>query len=374
MPARSELNAVPFIDLSRGFARDKEEIFDSWQRLGSHGSFVLGEEVREFEERVAGYLGARHCVSVNSGSDALWLSLKALGIGPGDEVITVANTFIATVWAIAATGATPVMVDVGPDLNISPPAVETAITNNTRAIVSVHLAGNPAKLRELDLLSKAHNLIHLEDCAQAIGACSDGKKIGSDSFVGAFSLHPLKNLGVLGDGGFVATHSDAVFEDLLLIRNHGLQNRDTAVTWGFNSRLDAFQAAVANIRLKKLDELNERRVEIANYYRERLAEFLGFQEDSEHSHCVFHNFIARSTRRDEIIEFAAAHGVEVKIHYPKPIHLLPIDGQPQIRADQPLSTTEALAGEIFSLPIFPELTDSEVEMVEQTVRKFFDVC
>ena len=124
MPARSELNAVPFIDLSRGFARDKEEIFDSWQRLGSHGSFVLGEEVREFEERVAGYLGARHCVSVNSGSDALWLSLKALGIGPGDEVIT-ANTFIATVWAIAATGATPVMVDVGPDLNISPPAVET---------------------------------------------------------------------------------------------------------------------------------------------------------------------------------------------------------------------------------------------------------
>ena len=215
-------------------------------------------------------------------------------------------------------------------------------------------------MRELDLLSKAHNLIHLEDCAQAIGACSDGKKIGSDSFVGAFSLHPLKNLGVLGDGGFVATHSDAVFEDLLLIRNHGLQNRDTAVTWGFNSRLDAFQAAVANIRLKKLDELNERRVEIANYYRERLVEFLGFQEVSEHSHCVFHNFIARSTRRDEIIEFGCARR-RSENSLPETHSLITHRRTaPDPRRSAAQHNRGTGRGD-FQFPIFPELTDSKLK-------------
>jgi dTDP-4-amino-4,6-dideoxygalactose transaminase len=372
MPTNSRSVGVPFVDLSRAFNRDKDEIFQSWEGLGSAANFVLGAEVRDFENRISSYLGARYCVSVNSGSDALWLSLKALNIGHGDEVITVANTFIATAWAIAAVGATPVMVDVGLDMNISPEAVEAAINSKTRAIVSVHLAGNPAKLRELNSLAHDNKLVHIEDSAQAIGASLSGKKIGSGSLAAAFSLHPLKNLGVLGDGGFVATNSDEVYEKLKLLRNHGLVSRDNVTAWGFNSRLDAFQAAVANIRLKKLDVLNERRIAIANFYKERLGEYIDFQEIAEDSSCVFHNCIARSKHRDELVAFAAKKKVEVKIHYPIPIHMQPILGNPSIRLTQPLLMTEALVKEIFSLPVFPELTDTEIEIVENTIRSFFN--
>ena len=362
---------VPFVDLSRGFKRDRVSVFEYFETLGLNSNFILGDIVSDFETRIADYLNANYCISVNSGSDALWLSLKALDIGPGDEVITVGNSFIATVWAIAAVGATPVIVDVGLDMNISPDAISDAVTTRTKAIVSVHLAGNPAELTLINKLANEFNLLHVEDCAQAIGAEYSGVKIGSESFVAAFSLHPLKNLGVWGDGGFVVTSERKLYDKLKLLRNHGLIDRDNVSSWGFNSRLDAFQAAVAIVRLDLLDKLNDRRISIADYYRNSLENYIDFQQISDSSKCVFHNCIARSTHRNEIIEFARLRGIELKIHYPIPVHRHNINSEPRVKCGRSLAMTEMFSQTIFSMPIFPELTDSEVNAVETVIRGFF---
>ena len=369
-----QVTSVPFVDLGRGFARDQHEVLERWRVSGNNGNFILGEAVVEFERAMAKFLDAKHCVSLNSGSDAIWLSLKALGIKPGDEVVTVANSFIATVWAIAAVGATPVMVDIGIDLNIDPVAIENAITNKTRAIISVHLAGNPVQLDEINRIAERHGLIHIEDAAQAIGAEYNRRKVGSRSLIAAFSLHPLKNLGVWGDGGFVVTNSDQVNIALKSLRNHGLINRDSVGEWGYNSRLDAFQAIVASVRLAKLDGLNDRRREIANFYRENLQDFLQFQYIHHAALPVFHNCIAliNSEWRDELIIFAGAKGVELKVHYPIPAHKQAIEGAPRIRVPNSLDMTEKLASRIISLPVFPELTNLEIETVVRVVREFFN--
>lgn len=363
--------AVPFVDLSRQFRALEKELTEAFLEVGRSGIYIMGERLESFEKKMAAYLGVRHVLGVADGSSALFLIFKSLGIGAGDEVITAPNSFIATAWTIAATGAKPVFVDVLEDMNIDPDQIEKKITSRTKAIVPVHLAGRPAAMDAILKIAERHRVAVVEDAAQAIGASYRGKKVGGFGKAAGFSLHPLKNLGVYGDGGMITTNDDGLAATLRKLRNHGLINRDECEFWGFNSRLDPLQAAFAEIKLTKLDHWNERCREIAGIYRKGITQAVKHPVDQADEICVYHNYVLQTEKRDALREYLKQHGVDTRIHYPIPIHLQKAAKDLGLKeGDFPV--TERLAKTMVSLPIFPELTDPEVTQVVESVNRFFN--
>ena len=362
---------IPFVDLAGQFRNLEGELTKAFLDIGRSGVYIMGDKLESFEIKAAEYCGVKHAIGVGHGSDAMFLILKALGIGSGDEVITATNSFIATAWVVAATGATPVLVDVAEDLNIEPALIEDAITAKTRAIIPVHLTGRPAPMDEINILAQRHGLYVVEDAAQSIGARYRGRRVGSLGLAAGFSLHPLKNLGVYGDGGLITTNDDKLNSKLRMLRNHGLRNRDECEVWGFNSRLDPMQAAFAEIKLRFLDTWNERCREIAKTYRIGLADYVQVPFDQPWEECVYHNFVIRTDRRNELIVHLKDQGVDTRVHYPIPIHLQDAAKDLGYKpGDFPRG--EEYAKTMISLPIYPELSDIQVAYIVQAVKKKFE--
>jgi len=362
---------VPYLDLC---PQVNDEAL--WQRLkeGLTGcQFVLGDAVHEFESSFAALCETRYALGLSSGTDALFLALMALGIGPGDEVITVPNSFVATASVIVAVGARPVFVDVSPDYNMDVRLIEKAITVRTKAILPVHLTGNPSDMESITQIAGKHGLRVIEDAAQAIRASINGRPVGSFGDAGCFSLHPLKNLNVWGDGGMLTTGSSELYEKIGLLRNHGLKNRDEVEVFGYNCRLDTIQAIVGGFNMGKLEEVTRRRQRNASIYDEELAgleDHVTLPVRSHGAEHVFHTYVVRAQKRAELVSYLDENGAETKIHYPIPIHLQkPYQGLGYRKGDFP--ECEKQAEEILSLPVQHHLKDEQVEYAADLIRRFY---
>lgn len=350
---------------------DPQPILDAIRDVIATGAYTLGPAVEEFEKGFAGLVGGRHAIGVNSGTDAIKLALKALGVGPGDEVITTANTFVATVGAILETGAQPVLVDCRDDYLIDPDLVEAAVTGRTKAIVPVHLSGTVADMERLCAIADQRGLHIVEDACQAILARRLDRPAGTWGMAGAFSLHPLKNLNVWGDGGVILTGNDDVADRLRMVRNHGLADRDTVALPGVNSRLDTLQAVVGNWLLPQVPEITERRIAVAERYTAAFADLAWMSPPPSvpDVRAVYHLYMLTTPHRDELLAHLVQHGVEAKIHYPIPLHLQPgFSALGYVRGDFPVA--ERLASTVLSLPVDQHLSDAQVDEVIDTVLRF----
>lgn len=371
----SKNDTISFISLNTPEKRALlEQTFDDLKKIVDKSEFILGSFVPEFEKQFAVEAGCKFGIGVNSGLDALILPLRTFGVGEGDEVITAPNSFVASAAAIALVGARPVFVDVDDDYNLNPDLLEKAINNKTKAIMPVHLTGNPCKMDKITAIAQEHGLHIIEDAAQAIGAKFDGKPVGSFSTAAGFSLHPLKNLHIWGDGGMIVTNDESVANNLKLQRNHGLKNRDEVEFFSYNSRLDTIQAAVGLNHLKLLKATTEKRIANAMLYNSRLAELSEFitppKYDAAKAKHVFHVYQTRATRRDELKTYLQDHGIETKVHYPIPIHWQKASSYLGYRrGDFPMC--DKLAGEILSLPVRENLTPDEIHRVCDTVTSFY---
>lgn len=362
---------VPFGDLRRQYRTIRAEIDAAVRRVLERGWFVLGQEVQSFELEFAEYLGAKHVVGVGSGTEALHLALLAIGIGPGDEVITVANTCVPTASAISLVGAKPALVDVDPaSFNLDPAKLEAAITPRTRAIIPVHLYGQAADMDPILQIARRHNLAVIEDAAQGHGATYRGKKLGTLGHIGCFSFYPSKNLGACGDGGAIVTNDDQLAERARMLRNYGERQRYFHKIKGSNSRLDEIQAAILRVKLRHLDSWNKRRRQIADLYnREITNPMIKKPAEMSYGSHNYHLYVIRCERREELQQHLADRGIKTLIHYPIPIHLQEAYSDlNHRRGDYPVA--EKCADEVLSLPIFPELSDQEAHYVAQCVNSF----
>jgi dTDP-4-amino-4,6-dideoxygalactose transaminase len=335
--------------------------------------FVLGPQVSAFETRFARLCDTRYAIGVNSGTDALFLSLRALGVGPGDEVITAPNSFVATAAAIVRAGATVVFADVQPDYTIDPLQVEAAVTSRTRAILPVHLTGMPADMAAIGAIAARHGLAVVEDGAQAVGATIDARPVGSFGDAGCFSLFPLKNLGVAGDGGMVTTGSPDLDRTIRLLHNHGLRSRDECEVFGYNSRLDTIQAIVGDALLDSIEQVSGARRVNAALYDEALAPLAPDVEVPPRRPAVrpvFHTYVVQVARRAELMAHLAARGVETKVHYPIPIHLQPAATHLGYKRGA-FPVAEQQAERILSLPVHEYLTVEDLAYVAETLREFY---
>jgi len=358
--AKTELK-VPYFDLKGQYQLLRDEIRTAIDRVCNKAAFTLGEEVERFERAFAEYCGVKHCVGLNSGTSALHLALLAAGIGPGDEVITTSNTFIATVEAILYTGATPVFADVDPaTANIDPAKIEKAITKRSRAIIPVHLYGRPANLGVLSKIASDRGLLMIEDACQAHGATYCGKRVGGFGHSAAFSFYPGKNLGAYGEGGALTTNNDEVAEIARALRSHGETTRYIHKYVGYNYRMDGFQAAVLNVKLKYLDDWTAKRKSFSGLYREILADVrVDLPQDSPDAECVYHLFVAHVEDRDRVRAALEERGVQTSVHYRIPIHLQ--EGLKRLGYKEgSLPQTERACQRVFSLPLFPEMTIEQV--------------
>src|SRR6516225_7326609 len=366
---------VPQLDLKRQDADLREEIRDALERVYSSAIFILGEEVNCFEREFAAYVGAKHCVAVNSGTSALHLALLAAGVVRGDEVITTANTFIGTAEAISYTGAEPVFVDIDPATgNIAPRRAEAALTPRTRAILPVHLYGRPADLDPLLDVARRNGLALIEDACQAHGARYRGKRVGALGLAGAFSFYPTKNLAACGEAGALVTNDDRVAALVRSLRTHGEGRRHFHDRVGYNYRMEAFQAAVLRVKLKRLEQWTARRQEIARLYRDLLASArLEMPVDDPANECVYHQFAVYVDDRERVQAQLEARGISTAIYYPRPIHQQAAYAGLGYRAGS-LPHSERACERVLCLPLFPELTDAEAEytaraLVEVVARR-----
>jgi dTDP-4-amino-4,6-dideoxygalactose transaminase len=349
----------------------KQEIDAALAAVLERGWYVLGQEVSTFEKEFAAYVGTRFAIGVGSGTDAIHLALRACGIGPGDEVITVAHTAVATVAAIELCGAVPVLVDIEPDhYTLDPGKVERAVTARTRAILPVHLYGQPADLAPLLGLARLHSLRVIEDCAQAHGARYGKVRVGSLGDLGCFSFYPTKNLGALGDGGMVVTSDAGLAERVRLLREYGWAERYVSHYAGLNSRLDEIQAAVLRVKLPHLDADNATRARLARIYDGKLAgTSLTLPIRRQGASHVYHLYVVRSGQRDRLREHLTRQGIGALVHYPVPIHL-----QPAYRGRLPgcdsLPVTELAAQQVLSLPLYPELDEEQVKKIADVIVGF----
>lgn len=370
MLAEAGTRRVRYVDFPAQFAEERETLMPLVERVFACGDFVGGEEVGRLEEDVARYLGARRAIALSSGTDALWLALRALGIGAGDEVITAANSFIASAAAIFHTGADPVFADVLPDQMLDPQAVEAAITPRTRAIMPVHLTGRVADMEALLDIARRHGLAVIEDAAQSFGSKSGDRYAGTIGTVGCFSAHPLKNLNAAGDAGFIVTADDAIADRIARLRNHGLGDRDTSLEFGFVSRLDTLQAAVLRHRITRVDGVIARRRKNAASYDRLLDATVAFVPAvPETMFHTYHLYVIQVEHRDEMQRRLGERGISTKIHYPVPIHLQPAAARLGYRRGS-LPATERQAERILSLPINQFLTHDDVAYVAQAVNGF----
>jgi dTDP-4-amino-4,6-dideoxygalactose transaminase len=363
---------VPFVDLAAESDAIRPQIEKAMAEVLDRGDFVLGEAVHAFEEEFAAYCGVGHAVGVDSGFSALELILRAHGIGPGDEVITAANTFVATALAIDTCGAKPVLVDIDPTTyNMAPDQIEAAITEATRAIIPVHLYGHPAEMDDIVSIAREHDLWVFEDACQAHGARYRGRRTGSLGDAAAFSFYPSKNLGAFGDGGIVVTQDSLVAELLRLLRNLGSSVKYRHDIKGYNHRLDTLQAAILREKLHLLDAGNQSRRRTAGLYQDLLAGLpLTLPETTEASEHVYHLYVIQVSERARLQEHLHERGVSTGIHYPVPIHLQPaFRGLGYERGSFPV--TEQIAGRILSLPMYPHMPLEAIAHVAESVRCFF---
>jgi dTDP-4-amino-4,6-dideoxygalactose transaminase len=363
---------IPFLDLHAAYAELRHETDAAYRRVMESGWYILGAEVEAFEQEFAAYCGVRHCIGVGNGLDALHLILRAGGIGPGDEVIVPANTFIATWLAVSYTGAAVVPVEPTlSDYNLYPEHVTAAITPRTRAIMPVHLYGAPADMNPLRQLSERHGLLLIEDAAQAHGAYYQGRRAGNLGHAAGFSFYPGKNLGAFGDGGAVTTDDNDLAHKVRLLRNYGSQVKYQNEVQGYNSRLDPIQAAFLRAKLPVLDEWNRRRQAAARRYLDGLAGLpsLTLPEVGEEADPVWHLFVIRHPRRDALQDALAKDGIGTVIHYPVPPHLSAAYRTPVWR-EGAFPITEEIARTVLSLPIGPHLAGHDQERVIAAIRKF----
>jgi len=365
---------VPFVDYPTQYRRLEGEIDAAIKEVLSKGELILRSEVRQFESDMVSFLGVEHAVGVSSGTDALHLSLLAAGVGSGDEVITVAHTFVATVAAIVHCGAKPILVDVGEDMNMDVGQVEQVMSSRTKAIIPVHLNGRLCDMEKLMEIADKHDLIVIEDAAQSLGATLDGKKAGSFGLASCFSFYPAKILGAVGDAGLVVTNDEEMAEKICLLRDHG-QQRTTGdiLCYGFTNRLDNFQAAILDVKLKHLPKWIERRRELASLYHQGLSELqeLKLPPPPLSGSCffdVYQNYVIRVKERDKLVAHLRESGIEILISWPKPMHHHEALGLGHFH----LPITEQISNEVLSLPMYPELSNEDVEFVIDSVRRFYE--
>ncbi|HEV3278034.1 MAG TPA: DegT/DnrJ/EryC1/StrS family aminotransferase [Terriglobia bacterium] len=361
---------VPYFDLKAQYAHLREDILLAVDRVCQGASFILGDEVSLFEREFAEYCEAGYCVAVNSGTSALHLALLSVGVQPGDEVITTANTFIATAEAISYTGAKPVFVDIDPcTANIDPALIEDAITPRTKAILPVHLYGRPADLDPIMEIAARHGVAVLEDACQAHGARYKGKRVGSLGRAAAFSFYPGKNLGAYGEGGALTTNDAQIAEFARAMRDHGQSQRYFHDFVGYNYRMDGFQGAVLRVKLKRLDDWTARRRELADLYRELLSDVaLDLPQDDPASDCVYHLFVAYVDERERVREALQSCGVQTAVHYPRPVHLQKAYAALGYGPGS-LPYTERASDRCLSLPLFPEMTSDQVRFAAEAVAE-----
>lgn len=359
---------VPMVDLKSQFQGIKDEVFESLRNIIESSNYILGPSVREFETKLAKYIGVPQAIGVASGTDALHIALRALEVGEGDEVITTPFTFFATVEAILYTGARPVFVDIEPDsFNIDPGRIEERITDRTKAILPVHLFGHPADLDRIMEIAKKHNLYVVEDCAQAFGASIGNKRVGSFGDTGCFSFYPSKNLGAYGDGGMITVKDEEIFQKIRILRNHGASASYIHDCVGFNSRLDEIQAGILLIKFKRIEEYNRLRREKALRYNSLLSDVVRCPSEKPGFKHVFNLYTIMSERRDEIKKALSENGISSVVYYPLPLHLqkaLSFLGYK--KGDFPVA--ERASKEVLSLPIYPELEDSTIERIADIVK------
>ena len=370
MPANQTLQ-VPFVDLAAQYSTIADEINETTSRIIQKADFILGREVRLFEEEFAAFSEARYAVGVDSGTSALELALRAYDIGPGDEVITAANSFIASALAISHAGATPVLVDVDPFTHtIDVTGIERAITSRTKAIIPVHLYGHPAHMDPIRKIAEQHGLIVIEDACQAHGARYKGRRAGSLGHAAAFSFYPGKNLGAYGDGGMVVTNDADIRKRLEMLRNYGQEEKYHHLTQGFNRRLDTLQAAVLRVKLKYLEKWNAaRRWQAELYHRLLAGTALVLPSEAVGAQSVWHLYVIRTEYRDKLKEYLASRGIAAGIHYPVPIHLQPAYKNLGYKRGS-FPVTEQYAQRILSLPMYAELTPELIEYVSKTILTF----
>ena len=362
---------IPLVGLFDQYQTIKPEIDAAIQNIITSSAFVGGEEVRRFESEFAAYCEARSCVGVGNGTDALYLTLRALGIGAGDEVITVAHTFIATSEAISMTGATPIFIDVLDDTMLMDPSrIESAITPRTKAIIPVHLYGQSCDMDAIMQIARKHNLKVVEDAAQAHGGRWRGQRVGSIGDAATFSFYPGKNLGAFGDAGAVVSQDEALIERIRMLANHGRLEKYTHKMEGVNSRLDGMQAAILRVKLRHLDEWNAKRRQIADVYRDQLTDRgIALPIVHEHAEPVWHLFVIRVGERERLMSLLKEEGIASGIHYPVPLHQQP--AYEDRGATYSLPATERAAQEVLSLPIYPELSQEQIDAICNAVTTAF---
>ena len=374
METKVKQQVIPLVDLKSQSRSIKQDVLRRMEAVIDDARYILGQEVADFEAQFAEYCGTSHCVGMANGTEAIHMALRALGIGPGDEVITAGNSFAATAFAIAYAGAEAVFVDIDPkDFNIDASLIESAITDKTKAIIPVHLFGQPARMKEIMEIACRHDLKVIEDSAQAHGAELDGQRCGSFGDIGCFSFYPGKNLGAFGDGGAVVTNDPELAERLRLLRNYGQKQKNRHDTLGFNCRLDTLQACVLLSKMQHIEKWTEQRRQVAAWYREELkdADLLLPQahEDSRH---VYHLFVIRTRQRERLMASFAEQNIHTGIHYPNPLSTAgSFQDAPTIPMGLPVCTE--VANEIVSLPMFPEMTREQVQRVcvalEQVIQQ-----
>ena len=362
---------IPYVNMKAQWQEDRNELLPIIDKVLSSGQYVGGNEIDKFEEEIAKYCQVKYAVALNSGTDALTMALHLLGVGPGDEVITPPNSFIASTAVIIHLGAKPVFVDILPDQNIDPGKIEAAITEKTKAIMPVHLTGRVCNMDPIMQIANKHGLTIVEDAAQAIGSKYKSKPSGSIGDVGCFSTHPLKNLNACGDGGFLTTNDEKIYLKAKALRNHGMVDRDRVDNFGYVSRMDNLQAAILNYRLKKLDEIIDRRRQNAQSYLEYIEkEKVFIPREKEYEFNTYHTFVIQVEKRNELKEFLLKQGIEAAIHYPTPIHLQPAAKRLGYKfGDFPI--TEKQAGMILTLPINQSLGQSDIERICVAINEYY---
>ncbi|HSA31000.1 MAG TPA: DegT/DnrJ/EryC1/StrS family aminotransferase [Candidatus Omnitrophota bacterium] len=362
---------VPFVDLSLQYQEIQKEVFDGIQNVCQRGAFILGQEEKDFEAEFAKYCHSQYGVGLNSGTDALYLALSALDIGPGDEVVLPTHTFIATALCVSYTGATPVFADSEDGtFNIDPRSFEKAITKKTKAVLPVHIYGQPADMAEIVAIAHTHGITVIEDAAQAHGAVYKNERVGALGDIACFSFYPTKNLGAFGDGGMVITKRQDIYEKVMMLRDYGRKGRYEHIVKGYNTRLDTVQAVALSAKLKRLDQWNRMRQQVAAWYQDELAGVSGVRlpkvgEDRSH---VYHLYVVRVAGRDRVLERLNEEGVGSLIHYPIPVHLQPAyQDAGYKKGDFPVA--EQIASEIISLPMFPHMSREQVKGVADVLKK-----
>jgi len=363
------INKIPYLDLHAQYNAISKEVLAALEAVCESTRFAQGPATVEFEEAFAKYCGVKHCVSVNSGTSALHLAMRCLGVGPGDEVITVPMTFIATAWAISYAGARQVFVDIDPERRtMDPDKLEAAITPRTKAILPVHLFGQPADMERILSIADRHGIPVVEDCAQAHGAVYNKRRVGQYGSIGCFSFYPGKNLGAYGEGGAFVTNDDRMATRARSLRDHGQSRRYYHDEIGYNYRMDSFQAAVLKIKLMRLEEWNAARVARAHIYSESLSGLpVKLPRHYEDSESVWHCYVIECEQRDNVRSRLMEEGIETGIHYPIPVHLQRAYAELGYSSgDFPIS--EEFGRHCLSLPIYPELTDAEAHVVARALR------